>query len=693
MCTLSSNVFRHSAFVTIFYFLLLSILMMAVTAEAAVVFSGYSVVLASAAGKNLDWELQESKLFEGRTAYVERTSVKGVPWERLCVGFFETQKQAISLQKKMLRIYPGAWVRKTSEKNVVSIISDPDVPSAGVPTTIITRPESDLSTDKVLPISGSTLSEKQLDSLMQRAKTDFKHKKYASSGRYLNALIDAGEHKYTREALELSGLVRQRKGQKRRAVDTYEKYLKLYSDDDGSGRVRQRLVGLLTESDAPRKKIRMATKEGGGGVTTHGSLSQFYQSNRVSTDNGGTISSLSQLTTLIDLTALHETTRFDHRYQLTSDHVYDFVDNNDDSEFRFIEAYYELNYRKTGSSGRFGRQRLSISGVLKRFDGLTIGYQFNPNMRINVLAGFPVDINNKTSINEHKSFYGITFETGTFFDHWNMNLFYFDEENDGVTNSNNIGTEVRYRTKTKSLYGMVDYDFFYNEINLLRLNANMVFDHGRTAYVNAFFRQAPLLGTGNALIGRQEQSIDELKKVLNLEQIYQLAKDRTANSETLTVGGAQQVNENFQVAADITFAHTDDTVASGGVAATPEIGTDLFFSTQLVGNNLLMKSDAWIFGVRYYDTDLSSTTSFIVNARFPVTRNWRVNPRLQFDIRKLSDGRSQEKVRAIFRTDYRYLNNVRLDFEVGYDEESGESTDQLFGDNNLFFTLGYRWDF
>jgi hypothetical protein len=274
-----------------------------------------------------------------------------------------------------------------------------------------------------------------------------------------------------------------------------------------------------------------------------------------------------------------------------------------------------------------------------------------------------------------------------------MNLFYFDEKNDGLTNSNNVGTEIRYRDKTKALYGMVDYDLFYNEINLLLLNANIVFSHGRTAYMNAFLRKSPLLETSNALIGRQEKSIEELKKVLNFEQIYQLAKDRTANSETVTVGGTQQLNEKFQLTADITFAHVDDTVASGGVAATPEIGTDYFFSAQLVGNNLLMKSDTGVFGVRYYDADTSSTLSFIVNTRFPVTRNWRVNPRLQFDIRKLNDGLSQRKLRAIFRTDYRYRKNVRFDFEAGYDEVSGERAAQLFGNNNLFFTLGYRWDF
>jgi hypothetical protein len=56
---------------------------------------------------------------------------------------------------------------------------------------IVTRPEKNLD---LVSLSGSTLSEKQLDSLMQRAKNDFKNKRYSSTTRYLKALVDAGEH-------------------------------------------------------------------------------------------------------------------------------------------------------------------------------------------------------------------------------------------------------------------------------------------------------------------------------------------------------------------------------------------------------------------------------------------------------------------------------------------------------------------
>ena len=651
--------------------------------------TSYSIVLSSAPGKNVKWELQKSHLFKGHTVYVEQTTIKGAPWERLNVGFFKQRKQADSLRSKIQKTYPGAWLQKASAKNIAYTISSPTSVTKPVSAAAITA-----SKPKQAALSGSaSLTEKQLDSLMQRAKTDFKNKKYSSSIRYLNALLAAGQHKYSHEALELLGLARQRKGQTAHAVETYKKYLSLYPDADGSDRVRQRLNGLLTAASTPRKNIRMSTTEERGNVTTYGSLAQYYQNNTTSVNDIGTTTTLSQLVTFFDLTTLLKTTEFDHRFQFTSDHVYDFIDSDDDSEFRFIEAYYELSYRKTGTSGRFGRQPIRTGGILNRFDGLSVGYQFTPDMRINFLGGFPVDIDNKTSINEHKTFYGFTFETGTFLQHWSMNLFYFDQENDGLKESNPLGADVRYRDKKVLVFGMVDYDLLYDELTILQLNTNILLNQNWTVYMNVLKRKSPLLATSNALIGRQEQSLEELKEVLNIEQIYQLARDRTADSETVTFGGSKQLNEKHQVTADITFIHRGETVASGGVAATPDTGTDYYINTQFIANNLLMKHDSNVFGVRFYDTNSSNTISFIANSRFPVARKWRLNPRLQFDIREFSNGRSQQKLRALLRTDYRYIKKVLLEFDIGYDETFETDNGQDLGNSSLFFTLGYRWDF
>lgn len=663
---------NHSKFIS--YTLLLLSLLIAGTVKAAKPKKTYSIVLASSPGSGLDWNPSKNSLFTGKTFYVEKLTIKGEKWERLNLGFFKSHLNAVSMQKRIKAIYSGSWVIKTSNKTEKKVIYKSPAIQSNKPV-------------------GTSLSDKQLNSLMQRAKTDLKNKRYSSAIRYLNALVSAGKHKFSEQSLELLGLARQRKGQKSHAVSTYTKYLKLYPESEGSVRVRQRLNGLLTASSAPRDKIQMSSGTQLDETTTYGSLSQFYRSNKAKIDNTGSIKTLSQLITFLDVTTQQRTGKYDHRYQFTGDHVYDFINDTDNSEFRFIETFYELSYRKTGTSGRVGRQALRIGGLLNRFDGLSAGYQFTPSMRINVLAGYPVEIDNKTSINKNKTFYGMTFETGTFLQNWNMNVFYFDQKFNGFTDRTSAGTEVFYRDAKKSLFGMVDYDLLYNELNILQLNANILLDQGRTAYVNAFMRKAPILATSNALIGRQESSLGELIKTLNLEQIYQLAKDRTANSQTVTAGGSQRVNLKFQATADITFSRVGNTTASAGVPATPGTGTDYFISTQIVGNDLLLKRDTGVLGIRYSDTKTSNTVSLIANSRFPVTRDWRINPRLQYDIRNLQGSRSQTKLRAIIRTDYTYINKVRFDFEIGYDKTDENNSNGSLGSNNLFFTLGYRWNF
>jgi len=662
------------------FFILCLILFSTCSANAAPAPGTYSIVLASTAGKNIKWNYNDNIVFSGRSFFVEKMTIKGAPWERLNIGFYRSRKQASSTLKEVRKLYPGAWVIQTpadAKKFIIHTV--PNVFKGSI------RKNS------------SSLSEKQLSSLMRRAKNDLKNKKFSSAIRYLTAVVNAGNHRYSSEALELLGLARQRNGQNAHAVVVYERYLKLYPDNKGSVRVEQRLTGLLTAASAPRKKIRMLSNTKKISETrTFGSLSQFYRGNIATVDGGESIKTLSQLISFVDIRTTHRTNKFDHRYQFTSDHVFDFISDENKDEFRFIETYYELSHRATGSSATIGRQALRIGGLYNRFDGITAGYQFTPNMRINLLAGFPVEIEDKSSINENKTFYGITYESGTFYNNWNMNVFYFDQKYNSFTDRTSIGTEVFYNNRRQSFFGMIDYNLLFDEVNLLQFNGNMRFEQGMNVFINAFMRKGPILATSNALVGQQQTTLKELAEQnpgLNIEQIYQLAKDRTANNETITAGGSKRLNLNYQATADITVSKTGSTPASAGVPATEELGPYYFISTQLVGNNLFSERDTNVLGIRYSDTDPSTTISIIANSRLPITREWRINPRLQFDIRDSTDNRSQNRLRAFVRTDYTYQNKARFDLEIGYDKIDDTNSGLSLSNNSLFFTVGYRWNF
>ena len=396
-------------------------------AHAASKASSYAIVLASAPGTGLNWQPKRSSLLEGRTVYVTQTTVKGKQWERLNLGFFSSRQKAVLVLNDIQKLYPGAWLRQVSTEEIKA------ASNKALPVAVSRKPPPKQRTTaekKASVANKSSLSNKQLDSLMMRAKTDFKKKNYSQAIRYFTAIISAGESEHSREALELLGLSRQRKGQNAHAAAIYKEYLEKYPTSDGAKRVKQRLSGLMTSAQGPRDKIHMEEdqQEQKGQMTSYGSFSQYYRKDIAeSEDIEGSITTLSQLITFIDLTAMYQTAGFDQSIRFTADDTYDFLDDEDSNSFRFIEMFYDLGSRKTGTSGRLGRQALRIGGILNRFDGISAGYQFTPEMRLNVLAGYPVDVDNRTSINQHKSFYGFIFETGTFLQHWDVNLFFFDQ--------------------------------------------------------------------------------------------------------------------------------------------------------------------------------------------------------------------------------------------------------------------------
>ncbi len=644
----------------------------------------FAIVLTSTPGKGHHWRPKDSKLIAGHTVYVTQTLVKGSTWERLNLGFFKSRKEATAYAQKMQSLYPGAWVNKINNNEVSlatrTAITLPSTTSASAP---------DIST----PRATSGLSDEQLDSMMQRARAEFTKKDYRQAIRYFSAIVSVGENKYSREALELLGLSRYRNGQQAHAVALYKQYIALYPTGKATERVKQRLAGLLTESAEPKEKLQMTSPTPKAESETYGSVSQFYSNNVTTTSDAGSIKTLSRLLTFFDVTNITKSSNYEHRLQFTADDSYDFLNTGNKNQFRFIEMYYDIASRNTGTSARIGRQTLRIGGLLNRFDGASLGYQLTRDIRISLLGGSPVETEDKSTINTHKTFYGGVIETGTFLDHWNMSLYHFKQTVDGIDDHISTGTEVRYRDKSLSAIGLIDYDSLFKVVNIAQFNANLLMAGGRSAYMSAFWRKTPVLSASNALIGRTETSVDELLKTLNIEQVYQLARDRSANSQTITLGGSQPLNETYQVSADITLSNIGSTVGSGGVPATESTGTDYYLGAQLVTNGLITGIDTTVFGTRYLSTKISDTLSLIVNTRIPIGREWRVNPRLQYDMRKLSDGRRQNKIRTLLRTNYRYQRNVRFDFEIGYDNTNESSSTGALSNNNLFYDLGYRYDF
>jgi tetratricopeptide (TPR) repeat protein len=496
-------------------------------------------------------------------------------------------------------------------------------------------------------------------------------------------------HQFSQEAQELLALARERNGQLAEAQAEYERYLQLYPEGEGAERVRQRLAGLLTARAQPPERLREAAPR--EELQIHGAFSQYYNRLHSTTGPNDTVLTRSLLSTDLDLTIRGRASNYALSSVLSVGYDQDFLDGK--GNWRLSRLYFDLLDTQGGLAARVGRQTRSTDGVLGTFDGAVVGYQFLRPLRVNALAGIPVDVDLGRPYNSDRYFYGLSLDLGTFAQHWNFNVFAIQQESAGILDRRAVGGEVRYVDGARSFFSLVDYDISYNELNTFLATLNWIFP-ARTA-LNITFdqRKVPTLTTTNALIGQTTRSLSALLNTFSESEVRRLAEDRTATSRSLTVGLVHPFSDNVQVGADLTVTEILGTKASGGVDAFPGSGYDYFFSTQLISSNLLTVGDITILGLRYSDTETIDTVGVSLDTRYPVSQNWRVNPKIAAEYRQRNQGGNDEvRILPALRTDYFFLRRVLLELEGGIEWTPrwvGNDTEIL----DFFVTIGYRIDF
>jgi tetratricopeptide (TPR) repeat protein len=657
------------------------------------------------------------KGLENYRLYTTRFEKDGKVWHRLRLGFFPTEKAAAKILSQLIGKFPKAWItivsleeRKMAEMakitpTLIPPAAPPTPPSPAPPT-----PKKPAETKPAAPETGkeeikvsAAISDERLVDVMEEAKQAMTGGEYRRAIQIYTKVLQYPDHKYRQEAQELLGLARDRNGQIAHARAEYEEYLRQYPEGEGAKRVRQRLAGLLTATAKPREKLRKAKKTPEEKVwqkEIYGSFSQFYNRDVSTTDPIGETVNQNTLTSDLDFNARMKSARHELGSFFIGGFQKDFEDSTED-EFSVSQLYVYARDLRKHLSLRVGRQSESSSGILGRFDGGLGSFQLFPALRLNVVAGYPVDFDTSKGLDTGKHFYGTSLDLGTFAKHWDINTFYIEQEVDGITDRQAIGGEIRYFSPTGSFFSLVDYDISYNELNTILFTGNLVMSDGTTFNLSADYRTSPILTTSNALQGQGVDSVSDLLNVFGAseDEVRKQAQAVTTNSWSATLGGSRPLSEKLQISADVTVSELKGTGASGGgtlmtIEAIPGTGIESFYNLQFIGSSLIQEGDIAILGFRYQNTSSSDTYTANLNTRYPVNRNFRINPRFRVDYRQNDEGSGDQLTTApSIRIDYRFKRRVRIELEGGTEwatDNLGDQTDRTF---RYFLILGYRVDF
>ncbi len=564
---------------------------------------------------------------------------------------------------------------------------------------VMEAPPPNPTLDEAVP--ATSLPPGEIAALMEEARAAMEAGDHEKAIRLLTkVLASTGSEEARPEALEMLGLARERNKQIAHAKAEYEEYLRLFPTGEGADRVRQRLAGLMTAASKPRAKLRepsraMAGADNESELFFRGSLSQALRRDQdMFTDEPEGGVTRFDLDTDLDTTVSYADSDVVVMLRGNGGYVHDLMEAGENSQGRISSLFVEIADPSRAVYGRVGRQSRSTDGVLGRFDGGLLSAQLLDEVRVNLVAGMPVDSSTDLRINSNRYFGGAGVDFGPIFDDWRASLYAIDQTTDGVSDRRAVGGELRYTRSDVTMFGLLDYDVSFDEVNIALFSGNYFFEDRSTFNFAVDYRTSPVLTTTSALQGQPVTTIEDLLTSFDEDQVRQLALDRTVTLKSVSIGASHPFDDNFQVSVDAMVTDTSGTPTSGGVDGMPAIGTEYFYGAQFTGTNLFVDGDIAALGLRYSDQDQFNRITGDLNTRFPVTENLRLNPRLRGDYRwnDAADG-TEILLRPSLRTNYRAFEDWELEVEFGGEWRKSEASgveDDLMG---YFAYVTYRIDF
>lgn len=430
----------------------------------------------------------------------------------------------------------------------------------------------------------------------------------------------------------------------------------------------------------------------------YGGFSQTYLHDTSKIDSGSLASTSTTQSALLNDVAIavrRTGERYDLAARMSGAYGLDFGSNSSgssDNQATVALLYVEMQDRVLDWSARLGRQSGTLGGLIGTFDGLSGGYQVTSKVRLNAYLGYPVDTTQDTPSSD-RTFYALSADLGTFADAWDVSVYALDQNYYGYTDRRAVGTEVRYFKPGFNFVGLLDYDIEFGDLNDALLLGTVSLPDRWTMSFNFDHRHSPGISLRNAMIGQPVKSFDQLFDLYPQAVVEQLARDRTATADTYTMSVQRPFGERWQWSADVSGITLSSTPASGGVDATDASGTDMIYTTQLMGYGLLGRGDVTSLGLQYQSGDSTDTISAGMYLQLPIGESWRLIPRLRFDDRTYhSDGSQQQLWSPALRAEMRW-GRMWIEFEggaeLGQRDFSSSSTDT----SRYFFTAGYRYDF
>jgi tetratricopeptide (TPR) repeat protein len=658
--------------------------------------------------------------------YVLRiTGAQGVEYH-LNIGVFESRDAAERARTQLLARYPQAAVREVTPGEKAQVAALP-------------APAGRAAAAKPPAPAGADDAAQKAKVLLDRAQDQIIAHQYDAALKTLTQILVLPKNIYTADAVEYTGVAHDRAGNIQQAIVHYQVYLRVYPDGPGAYRVKQRLLALQSAPPAPPAAPPKPATAVAGLYEPHvvGTLSQFYNHgashSTVNVPSAGEQPLLaetqqSSIATNLSLTASYPTERYDNRFVLRELYTYYHTPDQPvstlpvyDSTSYLSSAYYETKDKQLNTAARLGRLMGTNWGIFGRYDGGQFLYNFTPGWRVALSAGTPKEYD----VDAQRSFYGASLDFGPVASHWFGNLYYLRQDVNGYVDREAVGTELRYSDTLHSVYTLFDYDTSYEVLNVGVFQLNWRTAGTMTYNLLVDHRLLPTMQTTNAVFGNADpsinQSFSQAEQVLSIDEIRQLARDRTVTSNNYSAGLYWQATPKWQLGGDVRLYNIGvvPPTETNPVQTLPS-GDIYVYTVQSRGVGLFSPKDVAQISLSHKTGDSAEGNTLSLTNTSVIGGSWTLDARLRLTKERTKTAsiyndtttihNIETHVRSVIvspslHLSYRIRNSLSLEAEAGYEhsiqdtdtyDTVGGTTTHTFMPTDLtlrYFNLGYRWNF
>ncbi len=342
--------------------------------------------------------------------------------------------------------------------------------------------------------------------------------------------------------------------------------------------------------------------------------------------------------------------------------IRDFVDEQTDT--RVSQASF--GYVSNALAVTLGRQNRAITGVNARIDGLSVSHFTGSRLQFNYAAGYIVQSSfDGVETDNPVAAASVDIRLGERLD---LNLYAVKQEIFDLTDREALGSEFQWRNDRGYVYGIIDYDTFYRNINNVTFISSLRYNARWTFNLNLAHANTPPISTLNALQGQRLDSIEELAELFSEDEIYQLAEDRTGMRDSIYLGSIYTIDDRRQLYLDLTLANQEAIEASGGAAEIPETD-EILLSADYAVAGFFTAEDYTTLGLRLADSTAHETLGLRLRSRFKGYLDLVYDPRIRLDYRRGEDTR-QTIISPALKLAYRATKrlNLEADFMLEYSD-------------------------